>query len=61
MQHEKVKAALSRGGRIKDPRVKDSCFKTIENCQNVIKAKVEEQLKLQAKLAGVMQKKPKNQ
>ena len=52
-------AALSRGGRINDTRVKDSCFKTIENCQKILKEKMEEQLKLEIKLAHINEKKPK--
>ena len=61
MQNEVMVAALSRGGRINDTRVKDSCFKTIENCQKILKEKMEEQLKLQMKLAHINEKKPKKQ
>lgn len=59
-QNDSMKAAFSRGGRIKDSRVKDSCFGTIENCQAIIQAKMEEQKILLTNLAKLMAKKPKN-
>ena len=54
-----LSAAISRGSRAEDPRVKESCFNTIKNCQKNIQDKMEEQNVLQASLVKHEGKKPK--
>ena len=58
-QNDMMTAALSRGGRMKDPRVKDSCIGTVQACQETIQGKMEEQKVLMNTLSKLMSKKPK--
>jgi hypothetical protein len=58
-QNDMMKAALSRGARIKDARVKESCFGTIQTCQETIQNKMDEQKALMNNLSKLMAKKPK--
>jgi hypothetical protein len=58
-QNDTMKAALTGGGRIKDTRVKESCFGTIQTCQDTIQNKMEEQKALINILSKLMAKKPK--
>ena len=54
-----LSAAISKGSRAEDPRVKESCFNTIKNGQKNIQDKMEEQNVLQASLVKHEGKNPK--
>ena len=59
--NKKSKAAITRGLRSEDNKVKDTCFKQVGECDTRIADLSERLLSLQKKLARLCEKKPKGE
>ena len=57
--NKELKAAVGRGEKATDVQVMSNCFKQVSSCQARIKEKTDDLSQLQAKLARLMEKKPK--
>ena len=57
--NKKSKAAITRGLRSEDNKVKDTCFKQVGECETRIADLSERLSSLQKKLARLCEKKPK--
>ena len=57
--NKELKAAVGRGEKATDLQVMSNCFKQVSSCQARIKEKTDDLSQLQAKLARLMEKKPK--
>ena len=57
--NKESKAAITRGLRSEDNKVKDTCFKQVSECETRIADLSERLLSLQKKLARLCEKKPK--